>query len=261
MTGTSGSGSSPVGNTSERGVAKEGGLRVSDVLAGGIASAVAAVVGGSLGAVGSVASAFVVSVVAGIVLPLLRRPLRTGEEKLHTLAGRDATPNGRDTKPSAEAPDEKVGQTTDAAPTEPSTRRNRRVRVAVITALVAFLVAFAAIFVVQAFSGRSLSTGTGQLQGQVAGGDRAGGAAGASATSTGPVNTTQPSASSTASTTASAASTRSGAATTSTASSDGETVGAGSETTGSQTTSDQTRAASQQAQTQSETASATGGAG
>lgn len=77
---------------------REGGLRLADVLAAGLASAVAAIVGGLLGAVGSVISAFVVSAVSSIVLPLLRRPLRVGEDRLRRApAGADEPHRGETT--------------------------------------------------------------------------------------------------------------------------------------------------------------------
>ena len=144
---------------------KEGGIRVSDILAGGLASAIAAVVGGTLGAVGSVVSAFVVSIVAGITLPLLRRPLRTGEEKLHHLAANGHGTAAQSSKDATHAKGESnaKGQRTKA---DSATRRHR-IHVAVVTTLIAFVLAFGVIFAIQAFFGHSLSTGTGQLQQQV----------------------------------------------------------------------------------------------
>ena len=166
MARTSGTSSDSADNTdTSRPAVKEGGIRVSDILAGGLASAIAAVVGGTLGAVGSVVSAFVVSIVAGITLPLLRRPLRTGEEKLHHLAANGHGTAAQSSKDATHAKGESnaKGQRTKA---DSATRRHR-IHVAVVTTLIAFVLAFGVIFAIQAFSGHSLSTGTGQLQQQV----------------------------------------------------------------------------------------------
>ena len=166
MARTSGTSSDSANNTdTSRPAVKEGGIRVSDILAGGLASAIAAVVGGTLGAVGSVVSAFVVSIVAGITLPLLRRPLRTGEEKLHHLAANGHGTAAQSSKDATHAKGESnaKGQRTKA---DSATRRHR-IHVAVVTTLIAFVLAFGVIFAIQAFFGHSLSTGTGQLQQQV----------------------------------------------------------------------------------------------
>lgn len=166
MARTSGTSSDSADNTdTSRPAVKEGGIRVSDILAGGLASAIAAVVGGTLGAVGSVVSAFVVSIVAGITLPLLRRPLRTGEEKLHHLAANGHGTAAQSSKDATHAKGESnaKGQRTKA---DSATRRHR-IHVAVVTTLIAFVLAFGVIFAIQAFFGHSLSTGTGQLQQQV----------------------------------------------------------------------------------------------
>lgn len=198
MAEAQGSGGKPTGSMSERSAAKDGGLRGSDILAGALTAAVAAVAGGYLGAAGSVASAFLVSVISGITLPLLRRPLRTGEEKMHDFAAKGGAKSGGGAKVGAQTQPNGVTKSTarvDAAPAESSPRGRLRVRIVVITTLITFFAAFAAIFVVQAISGNPLSSGTGQLQERVTGS----GPAATSETATSPTAATQtPSTSSTA---------------------------------------------------------------
>ncbi|SHI93164.1 hypothetical protein SAMN02745244_01357 [Tessaracoccus bendigoensis DSM 12906] len=175
-------GSSAPGATAERREKRDWGVRGSDVLAGACVASVAAVAGGYLGAFGSVASAFMVSMISGITLPILRTPLRSGEDKLRGLAAKKAegkgdTSTGASATTDASTPsgvsdaDEAEGAF-DADPGEEGDvagRRKHRFRVAVATTLIAFLLAFAAIFVVQAISGTALSNGTGQLQERVTG--------------------------------------------------------------------------------------------
>lgn len=150
---------------------REGGLRLADVLAAGLASAVAAIVGGLLGAVGSVISAFVVSAVSSIVLPLLRRPLRVGEDRLRRA------PAGAD-EPAPRRPAPTRAEAGKAAAPRSKAHRRRRILVAIGTAVGALVVAFGAIFAVQALTGQQLSTGTGTLQQRVTGGGPAAGRTG-----------------------------------------------------------------------------------
>lgn len=175
-------GSSAPEPTAERREKRDWGVRGSDVLAGACVASVAAVAGGYLGAFGSVASAFMVSMISGITLPILRTPLRSGEDKLRGLAAKKAEDNGDTSTGSSVTTDaatqsgvsdaDEAEGVSDADPAEEGDvagRRKRRFRVAVATTLIAFLLAFAAIFVVQAISGTALSNGTGDLQERVTG--------------------------------------------------------------------------------------------
>lgn len=152
--------------------AGESRVRISDILAGGLAAAVAAVVGGFLGTVGSVIGAFLVSIVSGIVLPLLRKPLRTGEDRIRHLTNRDAQVGSRLASSGPSAP---VGS--NRLTPGRQTVSHRRALVAAVTAVAVFALAFGAIFVVQAFSGNPLSKGTGNLQYRVVGNRGTGGQA------------------------------------------------------------------------------------
>lgn len=148
-----------------------GGLRIADVLAGGLASAVAAIVGGTLGAVGSVVSAFVVSIVSGLVLPLLRRPLRTGEEKLRGLGGHGRQ-SSTTTPVAGETPSWTGSETATSGSGQPSgsrSHRRKKIWILIGSAALSLILGFGAIFLTQTLTGTQLSNGTGTLQQGVTG--------------------------------------------------------------------------------------------
>lgn len=133
------------------------GLSVAQVLAGGGAAAIAAVIGGKLGVAGTVIGAFIVSIISGVALPLIRTTLERGHQQLKRVV------------PSSNQPRYAVAtQLMESGPPTPAGHNrssgNKKVWLAVGGTAAAFMIAFGAIFGVQALTGSALSQGTGALQ-------------------------------------------------------------------------------------------------
>ncbi|RAN73304.1 hypothetical protein B5P43_31450 [Bacillus sp. SRB_336] len=162
------------------------GLSPIQVIAGGGAAAVASVIGGHLGLAGTVVGAFLLSVVSGIALPLIRASLERSHEQIKRVVPRRATEaalttspyTGADTASIVRATSSKVSATpvplqqpwernADARQSRRKSTTGRKVRMAVGGTATVFIIGLGSILGVQAASGVSLSHGTSALQSSI----------------------------------------------------------------------------------------------
>lgn len=139
-----------------------GGINLPQILAGGAGAAVAAIIGGQLGVAGTVIGAALISVVSGIVVPLIRKPLEKSSEKLKSLVP-GHTPDGT----LAPEPVDGNGQQAEEERTHPRSRR--RIWILLGSTAATLVLGIAVVFGAQAVLGKALSPGTHQLQQSVTG--------------------------------------------------------------------------------------------
>ncbi len=165
--------------------AKKGlGLSPVQVIAGGSAAAVASVIGGHLGLAGTVVGAFLLSVVSGIALPLIRASLEKSHEQIKRVVPRRATDTARTTLPHVAADtastDRAASSKVSATPVpmrQPwdsmsdaprhalrKAATGRKIRVAIGGTAAIFIIGLGSILGIQAATGLSLSHGTSALQ-------------------------------------------------------------------------------------------------
>ncbi|MFE5836709.1 hypothetical protein [Arthrobacter sp. NPDC056493] len=124
------------------------GLSAIQVIAGGAAAAVAAVIGGHLGLAGTVVGAFVLSVISAVALPLFRASLEKSHEQIMRVLPRRATDTGRTTGPQIHM----------------ETARGRKTGMAIAGTAIMFLLGVGSILGIQSATGLALSSGTSTLQ-------------------------------------------------------------------------------------------------
>lgn len=132
------------------------GLSVAQVLAGGAAAAIAAVVGGKLGIAGTVIGAFIVSIISGVAVPVIRATLEKGQDQLKRVVPLNSQ---RYAVSAAVLESEQVAERS-----AESHARKKRIWLAVAGTAVAFVLAFCVVFAIQSLTGTALSKGTGALQ-------------------------------------------------------------------------------------------------
>jgi hypothetical protein len=107
------------------------------------------------------------------VLPLLRRPLRTGEEKLRGLGTREHQSSSTTSVAGRTPSWTGAGtETTDSGSRHPSgsrSHRRKKIWILIGSAALSLILGFGAIFLTQTLTGTQLSNGTGTLQQGVTG--------------------------------------------------------------------------------------------
>ncbi|PYI64491.1 hypothetical protein CVV68_21820 [Arthrobacter livingstonensis] len=166
---------------------KDLGLSPVQVIAGGGAAAVASVIGGHIGLAGTVVGAFLLSVVSGIALPLIRASLEKSHEQIKRVVPRRTTETARTTLPHMAADTTSIVRATshkvsathvpleqpwesmaDARQRPREATTGRKIRMAIGGTAAIFIIGLGSILGIQAATGVSLSHGTSVLQSGIA---------------------------------------------------------------------------------------------